>query len=150
MFDVVLGSARTGLIFTGIQEGAQPGGLTQSDQTEQGIPYDVPSWWVLVGGELSGGNSLAAWEWVAAVMESVSLSLDCAVCVVPSFSIRAGTGTTLIHWCNAQSIHFIAPLAWLYKFFMSVHTIMLIRIGYRHKSRAVHAPHIPLWLVTMH
>jgi len=43
VFDVVLGSARTGLIFTGIQEGAQPGGLTQPDQTEQGIPYDVPS-----------------------------------------------------------------------------------------------------------
>jgi len=29
--------ARRGLIFTGIQEGTQPGGLTQSGQTEQGI-----------------------------------------------------------------------------------------------------------------
>jgi len=42
---------RTGLIFTRIQEGAQPGGLTQPQpgQTEQGIPYHVPSCWVLVG-----------------------------------------------------------------------------------------------------
>jgi len=35
-----------------------------------------------------------------------------------------------------------------YTFFISVHVIMLIRI--RHKSCAVHTPHIPLWLVTMH
>jgi len=41
----VLGLARTGLIFTRIQEGAQPGGLTQPQpgQTEPGIPYYVPS-----------------------------------------------------------------------------------------------------------
>ena len=47
----MLGSARTGLIFTRIQEGAQPGGLTQpqSGQTELGIPYHVPSCWVPVG-----------------------------------------------------------------------------------------------------
>jgi len=69
---------------------------------------------------------------------------------VPSFSIHAGTETTLTHWCNAQSIQFIALLVWLYTFFISAHVITLIRIGYRHKSRAVHAPHIPLWLVTMH
>jgi len=63
---------------------------------------------------------------------------------LPSFSIHAGTGTTLTHWCNAQSIHFIAPLAWLYTFFISAHAIMHIRIGYRHKSHTVHAPYIPL------
>jgi len=43
---IVLGSARTGLIFTGIQEGTQ---LTPPGQTEQGIPYHVPSCWVPVG-----------------------------------------------------------------------------------------------------
>ena len=39
----VLGLARTGLIFTGLQEGAQPGGwgLTPPGQTEPGIPYHV-------------------------------------------------------------------------------------------------------------
>jgi len=49
----VLGSARTGLIFTGIQEAAQAGGLTQPQpgQTEPGIPYHVPSCQVLLGGE---------------------------------------------------------------------------------------------------
>jgi len=51
---------------------------------------------------------------------------------------------------NVQSVHFIAPLVWLYTFFTSAHAITLIRIGYRHKSRTVHTPHIPLWLVTMH
>jgi len=47
----VLGSARTGLIFTRLQEGAQPDGLTQPQpgQTEPGIPYHVPSCWVPVG-----------------------------------------------------------------------------------------------------
>ena len=46
----VLGSARTGLIFTGLQEGTKLGGLTPPGQTEQGIPYHVPSCWVMVGG----------------------------------------------------------------------------------------------------
>jgi len=51
--DNVLGSARIGLIFTRIQEGAQPGGLTQpqTGQTEPGIPYHVPSCWVPGGVE---------------------------------------------------------------------------------------------------
>jgi len=52
----VLGLARTGLIFTGIQEGAQPGGLTTPGQTEQGIPYHVPSCWVPVGGSWAAGT----------------------------------------------------------------------------------------------
>jgi len=48
--DAVQGLARTGLIFTEIQEGAQPGGLTPPGQTEPSIPYHVPSCWVPVGG----------------------------------------------------------------------------------------------------
>ena len=44
------GFGRTGLIFTGIREGTQLGGLTQHGQTEQCILYRVPSCWVLVGG----------------------------------------------------------------------------------------------------
>jgi len=69
LFLFVLGSARTGLIFTRNQEGAQPGGLaqSQSDQTEPGIPYHVPSCWVPVGGR-RGGNSLAARERAAPVL----------------------------------------------------------------------------------
>jgi len=57
----VLGSARTGLIFTRIQEGAQPGGLTQPPpgQTEPDIPYHVPSRWVPGGrGGRCSRNSL--------------------------------------------------------------------------------------------
>ena len=59
-FFCVLGLARTGLIFTRIQQGTQPGGLTQPGQTEPGIPYHVPSCWVPVGGaarqELTSGS----------------------------------------------------------------------------------------------
>ncbi|XP_075267058.1 coiled-coil domain-containing protein 171 isoform X8 [Opisthocomus hoazin] len=62
----VLGLARTGLIFTGLQEGAQPGGwgLTPPGQTEPGIPYPVPSCWV----PWRGGDSLAAREHAAPVL----------------------------------------------------------------------------------
>jgi len=54
----VLGLARTGLIFTGLQEGAQPGGggLTPPGQTEPGIPYHVTSRWVPVGGSGAAGR----------------------------------------------------------------------------------------------
>jgi len=52
----VMGLARTGLIFTGNQEGAQLGGLTSPGQTEQGIPYHVLSCWVLVGGSWAAGT----------------------------------------------------------------------------------------------
>jgi len=59
--DNVLGSARTGLIFTRIQERAQLGGLTQPQpgQTEPGIPYHVPSYWVPVG---RGGTAGTHWR----------------------------------------------------------------------------------------
>ena len=52
----VLGLARTGLIFTGLQEEAQPGGLTQPGQTEPSIPYHVLSFWVPVGGSWAVGT----------------------------------------------------------------------------------------------
>jgi len=89
----VLGSAKTGLIFTRIQEGTQPGELTQPGQTEQGIPYHVPSSWVPVGGSGEAGNSLAAREDTAAVRSGraavwvvpfvLCFPLICIVVVVP-------------------------------------------------------------------
>jgi len=80
----VLGLARTGLIFTRIQEGAQPGGLTPPGQTEQGIPYHVPSCWVPGGGEQGGGNSLMARERAAAaIRESDSVVRSVLFCVFP-------------------------------------------------------------------
>jgi len=83
MCEMSLGSARTGLIFTRIQEGAQLGGLTQPPpgQSEPGIPYHVPSGWVPVGGG-------AAWRELTrssgahsggAVRESSSVLLVCFV-----------------------------------------------------------------------
>jgi len=56
VYPSVLGSARTGLIFTRIQEETQPGGLTQPGQTEPGIPYHVPSCWVPAGGSWAAGS----------------------------------------------------------------------------------------------
>ena len=47
-------------------------------QTEQGVPYHVPSCWVLVGGELGSGNSLAARERMAAAQKRVALF--CRLC----------------------------------------------------------------------
>jgi len=52
--DNVLGSARTGLVFIGLQEETEPGGLTQPGQTDQGIPYHVASCWVPVRGSGTG------------------------------------------------------------------------------------------------
>jgi len=77
---VVLDLARTGLIFTRSQKGAQPVGLTKSQpgQTELGIPYHVPSCWVPVGGaarrELTRGSGAC---YVGLVWENGSVG--CAV-----------------------------------------------------------------------
>jgi len=87
----VLGSARTGLIFTGIQEG-NPGRDTagRADPTwPNRAGYSIPCAAMLGsgGGERGGRNSLAAWErTVAAVRENGSPGR--AVCVVFSpFSV---------------------------------------------------------------
>jgi len=88
--DNFLGLARTELIFTGIQKGAQPGGLTQPQpgQTEPGIPYHVPSCWVPVGGvarrELtcgSGERSAGPVRESGFVLQSV-LSCFLLICIV--------------------------------------------------------------------
>ena len=78
---IVLGSARTGLIFTRIQEGAQPGGLTPPGQTEPGIPYHVPSCWVPVGGAAQQGLSCSSGARGAGPVRE-SGSVACAVRVV--------------------------------------------------------------------
>ena len=83
----VLGLATTGLIFTGLHEGAQPGGLTPPGQTEPGIPYPVLSRWVLVGGELGGGNSLAARERGRRCGPGERLCGLCGLCCVFSWSV---------------------------------------------------------------
>ena len=80
----VLGLARTGLIFTRIQEGAQPGGLTQPGQTEQCIPYHVPSCWVLGGGSRETGTHSwlgSAWWWAVRVALCVLLFVLCVLLI---------------------------------------------------------------------
>ena len=87
-YQPVLGSARTGLIFTRIQDGTHLGGLTQPGQTEQGIPYHVPSCWVPIRGKLGGGKAVTAQECmqVAAGGESGSVC-SCCLCCVFSLSV---------------------------------------------------------------
>jgi len=58
----VLGLPKTGLIFTGLQEGAQPGGggdPTWPNRAQYSIPCDVTLG--SGGGERRGGDSLVAW-----------------------------------------------------------------------------------------
>jgi len=88
-YEGVLGSARTGLIFTRIQEGAQPGGLAQPQpgQTEPGIPYHVPSCWVPVGEWRRSGNSLVAREHGRWFSSGEWLSGSCGSCCVFSLSV---------------------------------------------------------------
>jgi len=78
--------ARTGLIFTRIREGAQPGVLTQTQpgQTEPGIPYNVPSRWVPVEGARLGSvrRRSCLGEWVYGVVRSVlCIPLICIIAV---------------------------------------------------------------------
>jgi len=100
MFIIVLVLARTGLIFTGIQEGAQTGGLTPPGQTEQGIPYHVPSCWVPVGGagrrEITHSSRLGSARCQSGLGERLSglcglccvfpLSVSCCYCF-PVFAV---------------------------------------------------------------
>jgi len=77
--DNVLGLARTGLIFTRIQEGAQPGELIQPQpgQTEQAVPYHVLSCWVpSVRRELTRGSGARSG---GSVRESGSVLRVCSV-----------------------------------------------------------------------
>jgi len=61
--------------------GDTAGGLTPPGQTEQGVPYHVPSCWVPVRGS---GNSLQAQEHAAAVVgERDSLGSTVLFCVFP-------------------------------------------------------------------
>jgi len=77
-----LGSARKGLIFIRSQKGTQPGWLTQTGQTQQGIRYHVPSCLVPVG-ELAGGKWVAAPE-VCGALGNKSYSVHFAAFFVSS------------------------------------------------------------------
>ena len=86
----------------------------------------------------------------AVISARIIIWLGHDLCCVPSFSIRARTGTTFTH---IDTMHSRIPLLFRlcsYTFSISVHAITLIWIGYRHKSHAAHTPHIASWLVTMH
>jgi len=83
----VLGSARPGLIFTGLQEGAQPGGATPPGQTEQGIPYHVPSCWVPVGGSWGAGTHSRLWSAQRRCGPGERAGLFCGLCSAGLFCV---------------------------------------------------------------
>jgi len=75
--DNVLGLARTGLIFTGLQEGAQPGGAGWPHLVKQSPVFHTMcrhAGFRWGGGH--GGNSLAAW---GAQRQSCRLSGSCGL-----------------------------------------------------------------------
>ena len=80
--DNVLSSARTGLIFTRSQEGTQPGRLTQTGQTKQGIPYHGPSYWVLGEGPGQGEVSGGLGAWGARGGENCSVHFTVLFCIL--------------------------------------------------------------------
>jgi len=82
---VVLGSARTGLIFTRIQEGAQPGGLTPPGQTEQGIHTMCRHAGFRWGG--AGRWELTCGSWIGSARWQERLSGLCGLCCVFSLSV---------------------------------------------------------------
>jgi len=88
-YEDVLGLARTGLIFIGIQQGAQLGGLTPPGQTEQGIPYHVLSCWVPVGGSWGAGThlQLGSARHQSGPGEQERLCGLCGLCCVFSLSV---------------------------------------------------------------
>ena len=79
----VLGSSRTGLIFTGIQERGTAGRADPTWPNRAGYSISCAVMLGSGGGELGSGNSLAARECAAAVVGE-SGSLCCAVCFVHS------------------------------------------------------------------
>ena len=81
--DNVLGSARTVLIFTRIQEGTQSGRLTQPDQTKQDIRYHVLSCWVPGEGSWRGEGSGCS-SGACGALGGESCSVHFAVCFVYS------------------------------------------------------------------
>jgi len=80
---LVLGSSRTGLIFTGLQEGTEPAGLTQPGQTEQGIPYHVLSCWVPVRGSwATGTQSRLRSSWQRRLRRAALWVLQFVLCIL--------------------------------------------------------------------
>jgi len=89
LYESVLGSARTGLIFTRIQEGTQPRRLTQTGQTKQDIPYRGPSCWVPVG-ELGGWKAVSPRKHVGHRVVRVALCISLFVlCILISIVVVA-------------------------------------------------------------
>ena len=83
----VLGLTRTGLILTGLQEGAQPGGGGWPHLAKQSPVFHTMWRWVPVGGGRRGRNSLTAREHAAPVL-SERAGLFCGLfCHVFSLSV---------------------------------------------------------------
>ena len=78
---VVLGLARTGLIFTRSQERTQLGWLTENGQIKQGVRYHVPPCWVPAG-ELIRTEVNRAWGAVR-----VALCIHCFILYILLISI---------------------------------------------------------------
>jgi len=81
---LVLGLARTGLIFTRSREGTQPGRLTQPGQTEQGVRHHVPLCWVPGWGGGAGRGEGSRGSGAGGALGGERGSVHFAVCFVYS------------------------------------------------------------------
>ena len=71
----------------------------------------------------------------------------CQHYALPGLSIRERMGTTLTRIAKIHSRNTLFSRLCSYMHLPYLYTrLRLHRIGYRHKSHAVHMPHIPLWL----
>jgi len=92
--DNVLGSARTGLIFTRIWEGTQLDGLTQTGQIKQDIRYHVQSCWVPAAGKV-----IMAREHAGHQVVSVALCISLYVLYILLISIVIVTVCFICCFC---------------------------------------------------
>ena len=98
---LVLGSARIGLIFTRSQEGTQPGWLTQTGQTKQGIQYHVLSCSVLSGE--------AGWREVNSGSGAPGIGRQELLCAFPLFLLCILIVVATVHFvCSSVKL----PLSW--------------------------------------
>ena len=121
-YENVLGSSRTGLIFTRSQEGTQPGELTQPGQTEQGIPYHVSSCWVLVGGSRAAGTLSLLWS--VRQRQSVRVAL-CVLLFCVAYSHYQ-------YHCCSSSLCLLSvklPLSWPTSFCLFISILLLTPAG---------------------
>ena len=94
-------------LFSPGARGVTAGWLTHAGQTEQGIPYRVPSCWVLVW-ELPGGKAVAAQKHVGHWAVRVAICISLLVLYIFVISIVV---VTVLFICCSVKLHSFRPMS---------------------------------------